>query len=164
MKLVRDLRSPILTAMIAASAALGALGAAPARASDDSSVGGALLGLFGVDSNSGGEKIDYRERPKIVVPPNRTALPEPRSSADRPASWPVDQEGAHRHGARAANSASNSGGGANGDEPPRKVLTEPPEGFRRSTKDMSNWKDPTAKPSWWSNPIDSFSKAVGLAN
>jgi hypothetical protein len=118
-----------------------------------------LLGLFGVDTNSSGEKIDYRERPKIVVPPNRQALPEPRSGADRPASWPVDQEGAHRHGARAANSS-----GANGDEPARKVLTEPPEGFRRSTKDMSTWKDPSAKPSWWSNPIDSIGKAVGLAN
>jgi hypothetical protein len=159
MKLVRNLRWPALTAIIAASAALGALGAAPVRASDDASTVGAVLGLFGVDTNSSGEKIDYRERPKIVVPPNRTALPEPRAGADRPASWPVDQEGARRHGARAAN-----GGGANGDEPPRKVLTEPPEGFRRSTKDMSNWKDPTAKPSWWSNPIDSIGKAVGLAN
>ena len=160
MKLVRNLRRPTLTAIIAASAALGSLGAAPARASDDSSVGGALLGLFGVDSNSSGEKIDYRERPKIVIPPNRQALPEPRAGADRPASWPVDQEGAHRHGARAANSSS----GANADEPARKVLTEPPEGFRRPTKDMSTWKDPSVKPSWWSNPIDSIGKAVGLAN
>jgi len=160
MKLVRNLRRPTLTAIIAASAALGALGAAPARGSDDASVGGALLGLFGVDSNSSGEKIDYRERPKIVVPPNRQALPEPRAGADRPASWPVDQEGAHRHGARAANSSS----GANADEPARKVLTEPPEGFRRPTKDMSTWKDPSVKPSWWSNPIDSIGKAVGLAN
>ena len=160
MKLVRILRRPTLTAIIAASAALGALGAAPARASDDASVGGALLGLFGVDSNSSGEKIDYRERPKIVVPPNRQALPEPRAGADRPASWPVDQEGAHRHGARAANSST----GANADEPARKVLTEPPEGFRRPTKDMSTWKDPSVKPSWWSNPIDSIGKAVGLAN
>jgi hypothetical protein len=160
MKLVRNLRRPTLTAIIAASAALGALGAAPARASDDSSVGGALLGLFGVDSNSSGEKIDYRERPKIVIPPNRQALPEPRAGADRPASWPVDQEGAHRHGARAANSST----GANADEPARKVLTEPPEGFRRPTTDMSTWKDPSVKPSWWSNPIDSIGKAVGLAN
>jgi len=161
MKLVRNLRRPTLIAIFAASAALGALGAAPARASDDTSVGGALLGLFGVDSNSGGEKIDYRERPKIVVPPNRQALPEPRAGADRPASWPVDQEGAHRHGARAANG---SGANANGDEPARKVLTEPPEGYRRPTKDMSTWKDPSVKPSWWSNPIDSIGKAVGLAN
>ncbi len=158
MKLVRNLRRPTLTAIIAASVALGA---APARASDDASVGGALLGLFGVDSNSSGEKIDYRERPKIVVPPNRGALPEPRAGADRPASWPVDQEGAHRHGARAANG---SGANANGDEPPRKLLTEPPEGFRHPTKDMSTWKDPNVKPSWWSNPIDSIGKAVGLAN
>jgi hypothetical protein len=161
MKLVRNLRWPTLTAIFAASAALGALGAAPARASDDASVGGALLGLFGMDSNSSGEKIDYRERPKIVVPPNRTALPEPRAGTDRPASWPVDQEGAHRHGARAANS---SAANANGDEPPRKLLTEPPEGFRRPTKDMSTWKDPSVKPSFWSNPIDSIGKAVGLAN
>jgi hypothetical protein len=160
MNLVRNLRRPTLTAIIAASAALGALGAAPALASDDSSVGGALLGLFGVDSNSSGEKIDYRERPKIVIPPNRQALPEPRAGADRPASWPVDQEGAHRHGARAASSSN----GANADEPARKVLTEPPEGFRRPTKDMSTWKDPSVKPSWWSNPIDSIGKAVGLAN
>ncbi len=158
MKLVRNSRRSTLTAIIAVSAALGA---APARASDDASVGGALLGLFGVDTNSSGEKIDYRERPKIVVPPNRQALPEPRAGADRPASWPVDQEGAHRHGARAANG---SGANANGDEPARKVLTEPPEGYRRPTKDMSTWKDPSVKPSWWSNPIDSIGKAVGLAN
>jgi hypothetical protein len=159
MKLVRNLGRPTLTAIFAASAALGALGATPARASDDTSPMAAVLGLFGVDTNSSSEKIDYRERPKIVVPPNRQALPEPRSGADRPASWPVDQEGAHRHGARVANSS-----GANADEPARKVLTEPPEGFRRPTKDMSTWKDPSVKPSWWSNPIDSIGKAVGLAN
>jgi hypothetical protein len=29
---------------------------------------------------------------------------------------------------------------------------------------MSTWKDPSVKPSWWSNPIDSIGKAVGLAN
>ena len=160
MKLVRNLRRPTLTAIIAASAALGALGAAPARASDDAPSGAPCSDCSAWISNSSGEKIDYRERPKIVVPPNRQALPEPRAGADRPASWPVDQEGAHRHGARAASSSS----GANADEPARKVLTEPPEGFRRPTKDMSTWKDPSVKPSWWSNPIDSIGKAVGLAN
>ncbi|MGA8173074.1 MAG: hypothetical protein WB816_19905 [Methylocystis sp.] len=158
MKLAPHLRRPTLTAIFVAGAALGALGAAPARASDDMSAVNAVLGLFGVDTNNSGDKIDYRERPKIVVPPNRQALPEPISSADRPASWPVDQEGAHRHGARVANSS-----GANADEPPRKVLTEPPEGFRRPTKDMSTWKDPSVKPSWWSNPVDSIGKAVGLS-
>jgi hypothetical protein len=158
MKLAPNLRRPTFITIVAAGAALGALSAAPARASDDTSVGGAVMGLFGMDSNSSGEKIDYRERPKIVVPPNRSALPAPRSAADRPASWPVDQEGAHRHGARVANSS-----GANADEPARKTLTEPPEGFRRPTKDMSTWKDPDAKPSWWTNPIDSIGKAVGLA-
>ena len=60
MKLVRNLRRPTLTAIIAASAALGALGATPARASDDSSVGGALLGLFGVNRNSGFPDIRHR--------------------------------------------------------------------------------------------------------
>ena len=160
MKLVRNLRRPTLTAIIAASAALGALGAAPARASDDSSVGGALLGLFGVDSNSSGEKIDYRERPKIVVPPNR----RPCRSRARARTAPLPGRSIKKAPTVTALAPPTAARANGGDEPPRKVLTEPPEGFRRPTKDMSTWKDPSVKPSWWSNPIDSIGKAVGLAN
>jgi hypothetical protein len=146
-------------ARIAATAVLtvgAALGVSNARAADDTSVGTALLGLVGVNTNNSGEKIDYRERAKVVVPPNRQELPAPRPAAEsRPSSWPVDQENAHRSGARVANSAA-----SNGDEPARQTLTEPPAGYRRPTQDLSKVKDTEVKSSGWS--FDSIKKAVGL--
>ena len=150
MKQTRILGKSASIAFLAVGAAIGAPSATPARASDDGSTMSAVLGVIGLGSSQNGEKIDYRERPKIVIPPNRQNLPAPRSSAEsRPPSWPVDQENSHRQGARVAN------GGAGGpDEPARKTLTEPPEGFRRPTKDMSTWKDPSAKPSFWTNPVE----------
>jgi len=53
-----------------------AFGASSAYAADDGSVGSALLGAFGINTSNSNEKIDYRERAKVVVPPNRQALPE----------------------------------------------------------------------------------------
>ncbi len=126
-----------------------------ARAADDASFGAAIMGLFGVNANNSGEKIDYRERAKVVVPPNRQTLPEPRSTDSRPAAWPVDQENARRSGPRVANSAQTSE-----DEPARENLIEPPPGFRRSTKDLSKLKDPDAKAPGWS--FESIKQAIGL--
>lgn len=74
-------------------------GGAPARAYDDSSTVSSVLGIFGVQTEEGqGEKIVFRERSKLVLPPSRQGLPEPREAAERPVSWPVDQETARRRG------------------------------------------------------------------
>jgi hypothetical protein len=139
-----------------AAALLAAVGlvSPAAQAADDATIGGALMGLVGVNTNSSGEKIDYRERAKVVVPPNRQALPAPRQEASRPASWPVDQENARRSGARAANSAKPTDG-----EPARENLTEPPPGYRRATKSLAGVKDPDVKSTGW---FDSVKQAVGL--
>jgi hypothetical protein len=139
----------------AAAALVGAIGlfSPAAQAADDASVGGALMGLVGVNTNSSGEKIDYRERAKVVVPPNRQALPAPRPGESRPAAWPVDQDNARRTGARAANSAA-----ANG-EPARQNLTEPPPGYRQASKSVAGVKDPDAKSPGW---FDSVKQAIGL--
>ncbi len=155
MKLMRDPKRKALAAVLAAGAAFGATAA---RAADDNSTVTSVLGILGVDMNNSGEKIDYRERPKLVVPPNPQALPEPQSGAARPASWPVDQDNTYRHGARVAKSS----GGAGPDEPSRATLTQPPEGYRRPTQDLSKITDADAKPSWWQNPFGSISKAVGF--
>ncbi len=155
MNLTRSFAWIAATAVMAAGAVLGV---SNARAADDTSVGTAILGLVGVDTNNSGEKIDYRERAKVVVPPNRQALPPPRPAADsHPNAWPVDQENAHRSGARVANSAA-----PNGDEPVRQNLTEPPAGYRHATKDLSTVKDSDVKSSGWS--FDSIKKAVGLGD
>jgi hypothetical protein len=141
-----------------AAAAAGFIGAAlfslQALAADDATIGGALMGLVGANPNNSGEKIDYRERAKVVVPPNRQALPAPRPADSHPAAWPVDQENSRRSGARVANSS------ASGDEPARENLTEPPAGYRRPTKDATKIRDPEAKSSGWS--FDSIKQAIGL--
>jgi hypothetical protein len=92
-------------ALLAAGAGLFAFAAAPAHAADDKSTFGAILDVFGANIGESDEKIDYRERSRIVVPPNRAALPDPRSgdaarSADGRA-WPVDQDIARRRAALA---------------------------------------------------------------
>ncbi len=131
--------------------------AAAARAADDGSAWNSVMGFFGHEHRDGDEKIDFRERPKLVLPPNPQSLPEPRQAyAARPASWPTDKGDAHRTGPRVAQ------GGVDG-EPKRENLTQPPEGYRRPTKDMSNWKDPDARPGF--NPlgyVGSLTKSIGL--
>jgi hypothetical protein len=74
-----------------------AAGAGPARAYDDTSTVTSVLSLFGVGSDEGSDKIVYRERSKLVLPPKAQGLPEPQThEGARPASWPVDQEVARR--------------------------------------------------------------------
>ncbi|MFY9629146.1 MAG: hypothetical protein WAK03_13480 [Methylocystis sp.] len=147
----------VARAALVAIFAAGAFGASSAYAADDGSVGSALLGAFGINTSNSNEKIDYRERAKVVVPPNRQALPEPRSAADsRPSSWPVDQENARRSGPRVANS-----GPTSGDEPARENLTQPPNGYRRPTQDLSKVQETEAKAKGgWS--FDSIKKSIGL--
>ena len=73
-------------------AALGAaLVASPARAGDDgqASLISGLAETFGLTKQDD-PQIDFRERPKIVVPPKKELAP-PRTAAQDPA-WPVDNE------------------------------------------------------------------------
>jgi hypothetical protein len=127
---------------IGAPAALGAvfllMGAVNARAgSDDTGTFSAIGAAIGVTSSDGG--IDYRERPKLVVPPDRKALPP---------SFPVDQGSARRQGARAVSAAPPSA-----DEPSRENLTQPPYGYRHPSKDLSLVKDSDKKETNWWNPM-----------
>jgi hypothetical protein len=79
--------------------ALTALGATPAGALDDTSTLTSVMSLFGVGADEQQEKIVYRERSKLVLPPSGRGLPEPQShDGARPESWPVDQEVARRRG------------------------------------------------------------------
>ena len=139
---------------IGAPAALGAvlllIGAVNARAgSDDTGPFAAIGSAIGVISNDDTQKIDYRERPKLVVPPDRKSLPEPRAEGDsRPPSFPVDQTSAsRRQSARAV-----SGEPTSPDEPTRQNLTQPPYGFRQPNKPLSRLKDAEGPKSWW-NPM-----------
>ena len=135
---------------IVAPAAFGAvfllIGAVNARAgSDDTGTFSAIGSAIGVTSSDG--TIDYRERPKLVVPPDRKSLPEPRAGDDaRPPSFPVDQGSPRRQGARAV-----SGQPVAPDEPSRENLTQPPPAYRHPSKPLSQLKEKEAK-SWW-NPM-----------
>ncbi|MBY6243567.1 hypothetical protein [Methylosinus sp. Sm6] len=83
-----------------AIALLALSGGAPARAYDDASTVTSMLSLFGAGEEEN-EKIVYRERSKLVLPPGGRQLPEPQSrESARPAAWPVDQEMARRRGAQ----------------------------------------------------------------
>jgi hypothetical protein len=84
----RALVSAGLTAACLGAAAVGA----PALAMDDTSTLTSVLGVFGY-SEGNDEKIVYRDRARLVLPPNRQALPEPRTrSSAHPAAWPADQD------------------------------------------------------------------------
>ncbi len=89
-----------LVAAAAFTLALGAALPAPALALDDDgaeNVFSAVLGLVGVSAPKEQPNIEYRERPPLVVPSNRAALPQPQApAAKRNASWPKDQEIARR--------------------------------------------------------------------
>ncbi|ARN82652.1 hypothetical protein [Methylocystis bryophila] len=142
---------------IGAPTALGAvlllMGVLDARAgSDDTGTFAAIGTAIGVISNDDSQKIDYRERPKLVVPPDRKALPEPRAEGDsRPPSFPVDQTSAsRRQSARVV-----SGQPTSADEPSRDNLTQPPYGFRQPNKPFSRLKTKEEAKSWW-NPMGYF--------
>jgi hypothetical protein len=138
---------------IGAPVALGAVflvvGAVNARAgNDDAGTFSAIGAAIGVSSGDG-PTIDYRERPKLVVPPDRKSLPEPRADGEaRPPSFPVDQGSARRQGARVV-----SGQPSSPDEPSRENLTQPPSGYRHPTKDLSLLRDSSKKEKSWWNPM-----------
>jgi hypothetical protein len=99
-----------MASMRSATACVGVafsfLGAAfigsPAMAYDDQSTLLSVLSLIGVYADDESEKIDYRARPQLVLPPNRQSLPDPQTRGDaRPASWPVDQDGVRHRSAQA---------------------------------------------------------------
>lgn len=166
-----------------------------ARAADDNSTLGVVSDMLGITSNKSMEKIDYNERPKLVMPPRRDALPAPRER-QQPAGWPVDADSGmrrtdrfarhpnaapekpkpslleHIHGPHrkpeqtsGAEAQTDNGilgsimnlqanrGKLNEDEgpvPSRNLLSEPPEGLRTPTQDLSKIKDPDKKDSFWS--------------
>jgi hypothetical protein len=155
--------TPMVFARVAKSASLVAvcLGvcAGGARAADDGSVFHSLQNFLGWNQSQGADKIDFRERPKLVVPPNRQALPEPRAADQRPASWPVDSGSSQRSGPRVAGASGNVAPG----DPKRENLTQPPDGYRHPTKDLSQVQDPEAKKGF--NPfgaVSDFGKNLGL--
>jgi hypothetical protein len=94
----------LLAALAVAVSALAGFDAArPALALDDQSTLTSVLGLVGVPIEENNEKIDYRERPKLVMPPKRDALPQPQARGDgRPGDWPLDQEVVRRRQSAAA--------------------------------------------------------------
>jgi hypothetical protein len=167
MKFARSLRRAMF-----AVAGLAAAYGAPAFAADDKSTIGSVMELVGVSSDPSAAKIDYSERPKLVLPPRAGDLPAPRENADRPGGWPVDAAAARRrntdryakvHGAEPEEGKPGlleralSGGSASNapvmDEPGRRMLSDPPSGYRRPTKDLSSIADPDAKKGAWWNPM-----------
>lgn len=173
---------------------LAAAHAAPALAYDDKSTISSVMELVGVSSDPDSKSIDYSERPKLVLPPNRDGLPEPAVRSERPAGWPAEasserSRNANRY-ARVPNAppdeprkgllervrgprdkasapgtedepgflqrALMAGRGSNEpvmDEPARRMLVEPPPGYRRPTQDLSKVRDSDAKKSSWWNPL-----------
>lgn len=175
---------------VAVFTALGAQ--TDAQAGDDKSTTSAVMELVGVSSDPDASKIDYSERPKLVLPPSASALPEPRKDASRPSGWPSEMAAERgRRGDRYARVAGaepeprvgimerirgprpTSAPGTDDepgflmralnarsrssepvwDEPSRRMLTEPPSGYRRPTQDLSRVRDPEGKKSSWWNPL-----------
>ncbi|QGM96876.1 hypothetical protein [Methylocystis parvus] len=179
---------------LCAFAGLAAACAAPAQAADDKSTLSSVGELVGYSSDPSADKIDYSERPKLVLPPRAGDLPAPREDASRPDGWPTDIAAARRRNtdryAKVANAppeeakkgllerirgpkpdyapgtddepgflqrALNAGARSSTpvmDEPPRRMLSEPPSGYRRPTTDLAKIRDvdPKKSTSWW-NPL-----------
>lgn len=189
MKLARSSRRALCAAV-----GLAALSGASAQAYDDKSTVSSVGELFGYSSDPSADKIDYSERPKLVLPPRAGDLPAPQEKAGRPDDWPSDIAAARRRNtdryAKVANApeeekkkgllerirgpkpdyapgtddepgflqrALNAGSRSSApvmDEPARRMLTEPPSGYRRPTTDLAKIRDadPKKSTSWW-NPL-----------
>jgi hypothetical protein len=168
-------RSCALFALVGAAATA----AAPTRAADDKSTLSAVGELVGISSDPSANSIDYRERPKLVLPPRNggAKLPAPKAEATRPENWPSNAAAAqHRNSDRYArvpnappaeeepktgviDSLMGKGDAAsatssNAPEPARRMLTEPPANYRRPTMDLSKLpdKDSEKKGGAWWNP------------
>ena len=158
-----------------ALAGLAAVLAAPALAGDDKSTWSAMMEMVGASSDEGVGKIDYSERPKLVLPPSAGDLPPPRERGARSGDWPTELSAERRRNvnryARVPNAppeaprpgvfarvlSFGSGGPPPApaiEEPSRIMLTEPPPGYRRPTQDLNNLRETEAakKSSWW-NPL-----------
>ncbi|MGD9658481.1 MAG: hypothetical protein AB7U61_12745 [Methylocystis sp.] len=159
-----------------ALAGLAAIQAAPALAGDDKSTWTAVMEMVGASSDEGAGKIDYSERPKLVLPPSLGELPQPRERAARSGDWPAELSAARRRNvnryARVPNapaeaprpgmfarvmsyaSGSRQPAAPAVQEPNRIMLTEPPPGYRRPTQDLNKIGEAEAakKSSWW-NPL-----------
>jgi len=162
-----------------AFAGLAAIQAAPALAGDDKSTWTAVMEMVGASSDEGVGKIDYNERPNLVLPPSLAELPLPRERAEHSGDWPTELSAERRRNsdryARVPNAppeeqkknllerirgprptaapgtddepgflqrvltARSRNAAAEPDPPPRRILVEPPEGYRRPTKDLSSW-------------------------
>lgn len=189
MKLGRSARHALC-----AFASLAAAFGAPAQAADDKSTLSSVGELVGYSSDPSADKIDYSERPKLVLPPRAGDLPPPKEGVDRPGEWPSDVAAARRRNtdryAKVANAppeekkkgllerirgpkpdyapgtddepgflqrALNAGSRSSApvmDEPSRRMLSEPPAGYRRPTTDLAKVRDvdPKKNTSWW-NPL-----------
>jgi hypothetical protein len=154
---------------------LAAIQAAPALAGDDKSTWTAVMEMVGASSNEGVGQIDYSERPKLVLPPHIGELPQPKERAERPGGWPAELSAERRRDvnryARVPNAPPETprqgmiarvmsfGSGAQEapapalDEPGRRMLSEPPTGYRRPTKDLNKIANSDAKKSSWWNPL-----------
>jgi hypothetical protein len=85
MKLLQpSLPRVVLAVALGLSATAGSGAASRALAFDDKPAWNSVMELVGVGSDERREGIDYRERSKLVVPPNRAALPEPRATEGAP--------------------------------------------------------------------------------
>ncbi len=157
-------------------AGFAAIQAAPALAGDDKSTWTAMMEMVGASSDEGAGKIDYSERPKLVLPPSLGELPSPRERAERTGDWPAELSAERRRNvnrfARVPNAPPEAprpgivarvmsfGSGSQEpaapavEEPNRIMLTEPPPGFRRPTQDLNKIGEAEAakKSSWW-NPM-----------
>lgn len=166
MKLAQSRRRALV-----ALAGLASACAAPALALDDKSTVSSVMEIVGVSTDETASKIDYSERPKLVLPPNRDALPEPQTRGDRPGAWPSGGEAVRRRNTerfahapnaqpeakqglleRALSIGSNSSAPVV-DEPNRSLLIEPPPGYRRPTQDLSKIRDTDSKGGSWWNPL-----------
>lgn len=191
MKLARSRRRAAF-----ALAGLVAVCGGAARAADDKSTVSAVMELFGYSSDPTAASIDYRERPKLVLPPKIGELPAPRDKVDRPADWPTDtttnrNRSTDRY-ARVPNAPppekkpgllervrgprpdyapgtddepgffqrvllkKRSDVALSSEEPSRRMLTEPPSGYRRPSMDLNKIPDADAKKSSWWNPLGYF--------
>jgi hypothetical protein len=189
MKLVRSGRFALI-ALAGLAAANG-----PATAADDKSTISAVGELFGYSSDPSAASIDYRERPKLVLPPRVGELPAPREG-DRPDGWPSDTTTTRKRSTdrythvpnapppekkpglleRVRGPASDAAPGTDdehgllqrmltrrgaeapvsNEEPTRRMLTEPPSGYRRPTMDLTKVPDTDPKKSSWWNPLGYF--------
>ena len=69
------------------------MGVAPALAFDDKpSTFEPLMNLMGLGTTDDKPQIDFRERPKLVVPKGRDLPPPQTGGGQRAANWPVDQD------------------------------------------------------------------------